>query len=621
MRMGLGGVCGIGRMPQNIWTQRFMSEIRKDTEISTTAMLKRIFLEHGRQHVPKYLLAGVFLAIGAAATAYSAYLLKPVVNGMIDGEGFKYLRTLAWAVTGLFIVRGLATYISSVILAHTGNRIVANVQNRLYQHIVRQGMSFFNASHSTEFMTRLAYAANGVRDALQVLVLSLCRDVLTVVGLIVIMFVHDPVLAAISLVVMPIAAFLLGGMVRNIRKFARRGYSSSAEVMQIVQETIQGGRIVKSFNLENYLSDRMSSAVRNVEKATNRVAVSAALSGPVSDALAGFAIGAVIFYGSWRVTVAQADAGSFFSFMAALLLAYEPAKRIARLKLDIQNGLTGAQLIYDIIDRPLAEVSNPNLPLLQLSLGRIEMIDVTFRYREGDDVLNGVNLLAAPNKTTALVGPSGGGKSTVISLIQRFYEVSSGRILIDGQDIAGVQLHSLRDQIAFVSQDVFLFRGTIRENIALGRQGASEEEIIAAAKKAYAHEFIMGFATGYDTQVGEHGAQLSGGQKQRIAIARAVLKNAPILLLDEPTAALDHESERMVQEALDSLRAGRTTIVVAHRLQTIVNADAIYVLDEGKVAQVGVHSELIAQPGTYRTFFSSQFGEGVEPIRPAVVRS
>lgn len=599
-----------------------MTEFIQDRDIPTSAMLRRIFTEHGRQYLLKYILAGIFLAIGAGATAYSAFLLKPVVNGMIDGEGFKYLRTLAWAVTGLFIIRGIATYFSSIILAHTGNRIIANVQHRLFEHIVRQDMRFFTAHHSTDFMTRLAYAANGVRDALQVLVLSLSRDILTLIGLVVVMIVHDPILALIAIGVMPIAAVILSTMIRRIRKFSRRGYDGAAEIMQTMQETIQGGRIVKSFNLEEHMRARMAKAVRSVEKAGNRIAVSVAFSGPISDALAGFAIGAVIFYGSWRVTVAQADAGSFFSFMAALLLAYEPAKRLARLKLDIQNGLMGARLIYEIIDRPMAEAPKPGLPVLEFSKGRIELQDVHFRYREDDSVLNGLSLIAEPNTTTALVGPSGGGKSTVIALIQRFYEPDSGHILIDGQDISQVQLTSLRDKIAFVSQDVFLFRGTIRENIALGRAGASDEDIIAAAKKAYAHEFIMGFATGYDTPVGEHGAQLSGGQKQRIAIARAVLKNAPIILLDEPTAALDSESERMVQEALDALRIGRTTIVVAHRLQTIVNSDLICVIDAGVVAQVGVHSELIAQDGTYRSYFASQFGESVELIRPtAALRS
>lgn len=592
-----------------------MAEIDPKRDVSTSAMLRRLFTEHGREHVAKYIAAAAFLAIGAGATAYSAYLLKPVVNGMIDGEGFKYLRTLAWAVTGLFVLRGIANYLSTIILARTGNRIIANVQKKLYEHILRQDMRFFNAHHSSEFMSRLAFAANGVRDSLQILVLSLSRDVLTVIGLVVVMFVHDPILAGISLLVMPVAAFVLGGTVRKIRKFARKGYDSSSDVIQIVQETVQGGRIVKSFNLEDYMRARMSAAIRNVEKSNNRVATSAAFSGPVADALAGFAIGAVIFYGSWRVTVAQADAGSFFSFMAALLLAYEPAKRIARLNLDLQNGLTGAKLIYEIIDRPLVEAPRPDLPVLDLKAGRIELENITFGYRDGDEVLNGLSLIAEPNRTTALVGPSGGGKSTIIALIQRFYEPNGGRILIDGQDISQMQLTSLRDRIAFVSQDVYLFRGTIRENIALGRDGASEEDIRAAAEKAFAHEFISGFASGYDTQVGEHGAQLSGGQKQRIAIARAILKNAPIILLDEPTAALDSESERMVQHALDALRMGRTTIVVAHRLQTIVNADRIFVIDNGKVAQTGVHAELMAEEGIYRTYFSSQFGESVEPIR------
>ena len=599
-----------------------MTEIKENQEIQTLALLRRIFMEHGRRHIHRYILAGLFLSVGAGATAMSAYLLKPVVNGMIDGEGFKYLRTLAWAVTGLFIMRGIATYLSTIVLSHTGNRIIAQVQNKLFEHIIRQDMRFFNAHNSSDFSTRLAWAANGVRDALQVLILSISRDALTVVGLIIVMFVHDPLLATIAVAVMPVAVVILGGMVRKIRKFARRGYDGSSEIIAIVQETIQGSRIVKSFNLEDVMRGRMAGAIRTVEKSSNRIAIGSAFSAPVSDVLAGFAIGAVIFYGSWRVTVAQADAGSFFSFVAALLLAYDPAKRLARVKLDIQNGLTGARLIYEIIDRPAVEDERADMPALALHEGRIAIEDLRFAYRAGDPVLKGLSLVAEPNTTTALVGPSGSGKSTIVALIQRFYQPDGGRIMIDGQDIMQVRLSSLRDQISFVSQDVFLFRGTIRENIAMGRLGASNAEIEAAARKAFAHEFIESFATGYDTEVGEYGAQLSGGQKQRIAIARAILKNAPIILLDEPTAALDSNSERMVQDALDALRTGRTTIVVAHRLQTIVNADRIFVIDDGVVAQTGVHADLIAKDGTYRSYFANQFGEGVEIIKPpAAARS
>ena len=296
-------------------------------------------------------------------------------------------------------------------------------------------------------------------------------------------------------------------------------------------------------------------------------------------------------------------------------MAYEPGKKLARLHLDIQNGLTGARMIYEVLDTPAQEVPQTGLPDLQVSAGRIAFENIRFSYREGESVLAGISLVAEPNSTTALVGPSGGGKSTIIALIQRFFRPDDGRITIDGQNIMDVDLASLRDKIAFVSQDVFLFRGTIRDNIAMGKEGASEEEIIHAARMANAHDFIMGFGTGYDTNVGEQGAQLSGGQRQRIAIARAFLKNAPIILLDEPTAALDSESEREVQKALDSLRHGRTTVVVAHRLQTIVNSDRICVIENGRAVEAGTHDELIAAKGTYHAFFAAQFGESATPVR------
>ncbi|MGE3245536.1 MAG: ABC transporter ATP-binding protein [Beijerinckiaceae bacterium] len=599
-----------------------MSNESPSDDASGVAVLKRLVREHGRHHLPAYAGAAILMALAAAATAYSAYLLKPVVNGMVAGDSFRQLRTMAWIVAGLFAARGIVTYFSTLLLARTGNRIVASVQRRLFDHLLNQDMGFFNARHSTDFMTRLSYAAASVRDTLQTIVLSFSRDVLTLFGLVVVMFVHDPLLAMISLIVMPVAAVTLGKLVGKIRRSARRTYDGAGQIMQIMQETVLGSRIVKSFNLEPLMRKRMDESVRMVEKASNRVAASVALSGPVADTLAGMAIGAVIFYGSWRITVGGADPGSFFSFLGALLMAYDPAKRLARLRLDVQNGVTAAQMIYDILDRPAMETPKDGQPPLNLSSGRVVLEDVVFRYRPEEKVLDGFSFTAEPNQTSALVGPSGGGKSTIIALLQRFYSPESGSIYMDGQNIAEVGLHSLRSQIAFVSQDVFLFRGTIRENIAFGREDASNEDIVNAARQAYAHDFIMGFSQGYDTNVGESGAQLSGGQKQRIAIARAILKNAPIILLDEPTAALDSESERIVQQALDSLREGRTTIVVAHRLQTIVKADRIFVVENGRCVQSGNHAELMAQPGTYRNYFSSQFGEGVAPmaIRPAATQ-
>ncbi|MDB5649215.1 MAG: transporter ATP-binding protein [Hyphomicrobiales bacterium] len=594
-----------------------MSEELDSAAHGTLPMLRRLFTEHGRQHVRSYIGAGCLMAIGAAATAISAWLLKPVLNGMVEAEGFRTLRMLSWAVAGLFILRGLATYGYLVVLSRTGNRIVAGVQTRLFDHLLRQDMRFFQDRHSTDFMSRLSLAANGVRDTLQVLITSMGRDILTLAGLIVVMFVQDPLMALMALSVMPVGGYFLGRLIRKVRKSARRSFDGSARIMETMQETLQGVRIVKSFNLENIMRQRMAVSVREVERSVNSMAAGMAVSSPIADALAGIAIGGIIFYGSWRVTIAHADPGSFFSFVAALLLAYEPAKRLARLNLDIQHGLTGARLIYEVLDRPAAETPQPGLPDLAVGAGRITFEQVRFAYRPNEYVLDGLDLVAEPNATTALVGPSGGGKSTIIALIQRFYTLESGRVTIDGQDICGVDLASLRDRIAFVSQDVFLFRGSIRENIALGRPGATDAEIFEAARLANAHDFITGFKTGYDTSVGEHGAQMSGGQRQRISIARAFLKNAPIILLDEPTAALDSESEREVQKALDQLREGRTTLVVAHRLQTIVNSDRICVIENGRAVEAGTHQELLARRGTYHAFFATQFGEAAAPLRIA----
>jgi ATP-binding cassette, subfamily B, bacterial MsbA len=511
-------------------------------------------------------------------------------------------------VLGLFVMRGLATYGALVLLSRTGNRIVATVQTRVFDHLLRQNMLYFQDRHSSEFIARLSLAANGVRDSLQVLVQGLARDVLSVAGLVAVMFWRDPLIAFLALCTLPLAALFLGRVIRGVRAFAKRSFDGSTQIIQTMAETVLGMRIVKSFNLEDEMRARMSASVRIVERSANRMAAGGAASTLMADSLAGLAIGFAIFYGSWRVSVGHGDVGSFVSFLGALMLAYEPAKRLGRLNVDIQNGLVGARMIYEVLDAPLGEPPQPSLPKLTVERGRVSIENARFAFRPGEYVIDDLTLVAEPNSTTALVGPSGGGKSTILGLIQRFYAVSGGRLTIDGQDIANVDLASLRDKIAFVSQDVFLFRGSIRENIAVGRPGSTEEEIIAAARKAHAHDFILQFSGGYETNVGEQGAQLSGGQRQRIAIARAILKDAPILLLDEPTAALDSESEREVQKALDDLRIGRTTLVVAHRLQTIVGSNCIWVIEGGRAVETGEHQELIARRGAYYAFFAAQFG-------------
>jgi ATP-binding cassette, subfamily B, bacterial MsbA len=577
-------------------------------EAGAIAMLSRLLRTYGREHVWAYVASALMLAAVAGTNALAAALLRPVLNGMATAGRFSEMRTLAFVVLGLFVLRGLATYGSLVVLSRTGNRIVATVQARVFDQLLRQNLLYFQDRHSSEFIARLALAANGVRDSLQVLVQGIARDALSVAGLVSVMIWRDPLIASMALCVLPIAALFLGRVIRRVRAFARRSFDGSTQIMQTMGETVLGMRIVKAFNLEDVMQKRMQTAIRVVERSANRIAAGGAVATLMADSLAGLAIGFAIFYGSWRVSIGHGDVGSFVSFLGALLLAYEPAKRLGRLNVDIQNGLVGARLIFEVLDAPQGEPPQPGCPRLTVERGRVVIEEARFAFRPGEYVIDDLNLVAEPNSTTALVGPSGGGKTTILGLIQRFYTLSHGRVTIDGQDISTVDLASLRDRIAFVSQDVFLFRGSIRENIAVGRPDATEAEIVAAARKAHAHDFILQFAAGYETNVGEQGAQLSGGQRQRIAIARAILKDAPILLLDEPTAALDSESEREVQKALDDLRQGRTTLVVAHRLQTIVGSNRIWVIEGGRAVETGEHQELIARRGAYYAFFAAQFG-------------
>ncbi len=571
-------------------------------------MLARLQRDYGWPHKWGYVAGAGLLLIVAGATAASAWLLKPVLNGMAGAERFADMRPLAFAVLGLFVLRGAATYGALVILSRVGNRIIATAQRRVFDRLLRQDMLFFQDRHSSEFVARLALAANGVRDALQFVIQGVARDGFMVVSLVGVMILRDPLLSLLALCVLPVAVLALRRLIRRVRAFARRSFDGSTTIMQTMSETVLGMRIVKAFNLEDEMRKRMAGAIREVERSANRISTGGALSVLMADSLAGLAIGFAIYYGSWRISVHHGDVGSFVSFLGALLMAYEPIKKLGRLNVDIQNGLVGARLIYEVLDAPMAEGGDAFKPRLEIAAGRLIVEKARFGYRPGEWAIDGLDLVAEPNMTTALVGPSGGGKSTILGLIQRFYALNEGRILIDGVDIATVELGSLRDKIAFVSQDVFLFRGSIRDNIALGRPNASEAEIVAAARKAHAHDFITQFGAGYETNVGEHGAQLSGGQRQRIAIARAILKDAPILLLDEPTAALDSESEREVQKALDDLRTGRTTLVVAHRLQTIVGADRVFVIEAGRAVESGVHHELIARRGAYYAFFAAQFG-------------
>jgi ATP-binding cassette subfamily B protein len=476
----------------------------------------------------------------------------------------------------------------------------------MFDKLLRENLAHFSDRSSVGSAAQVTYGAASVPAALNVLISSMGRDVLSLVGLIAVMIVQDPWLSVIALLVGPITALLARDVIKRVRSMALGQYSASTSVFETMQETLQGFRVVKAFALEDEMRRRISASAQLGRRMGNEMARLSNRSSPLMEALGGFVIALVILYGGYRVIEMGATPGELVSFLAAFLLAYEPAKRLTRLHVNLAASLTGVRVMFEFLDTPPTEPGDEFQPELRVSAGRVEFTAVEFAYRPDDPVLRGMTFCAAGGSVTALVGLSGGGKSTALSLILRLYEPNQGTIAIDGQDIATVSRRSLRDHIAYVGQDVFLFRGSIRDNIRYGRMSATDDEIAAAAMAAHAHDFIMGFPVGYETQVGEQGLQLSSGQRQRVAIARALLKDAPIVLLDEATAALDNESESLVQDAIAILCAGRTTLVIAHRLHTITHADQILVVENGRVVESGRHEQLLDKLGRYADFFRIQ---------------
>ncbi len=572
-------------------------------------IIPRLIKTDGRRHMWRYARAFVFMALIAGSTALSAWLMRDVVNEIFVQGNYTAIWVLGFSLMALFTVKGFATYGQMTTLAKIGNRIIADYQRRLYDSMLSQGVSFFAERHSSEFLNRLNSGAAGARSVLDLIITSIGRDILTLTGLVIVMLLQDPIIMIAGMITMPLAVYFIRNLSRRARHAMRAQFGGTSEVLKTLQESVQGIRIVKSYNLEDLMRKRMSASIEEVERNQNKMARVKAFSSPVMEVLGGFAIAGFVMYAGHGVLRGAQMPGEFFSVVTALLLAYEPAKRLARLQIELAAALTLTRFLFDTIDSLPAEHDEAKRPAIAVQRGRIEFRDVSFRYRPDETVLRGVSFIAEPGQTTALVGSSGSGKSTIMNLVERFWEPQTGKIFVDDQDVSQFSRRSLRSQIAYVSQDVFMFSGTIRDNISLGKLDAAEEEIVKAAKAAHAHDFIQGFPQGYDSQVGEHGVQISGGQRARIAIARAFLKNSPILLLDEPTAALDSESEREVQRALEALQASRTTLVIAHRLQTIMAADKICVMDEGRIIETGRHDELIARRGRYYALYQTQFEE------------
>ena len=585
----------------------------------TIGLLRRLLTEYGAPRWSRYAVAFLLMALAAGATAVTAYLSGDVVNQAYVNRNLPAVVQLSLAVLALFAFRGFASYGHAVMLARIANSIVAENQRRLFTRLMQQSMGFFTARHSSELMVRLSTGATASATSLNLVVAAAGRDLLTLVALMAVMVIQDPVMSIFVFTTAPIAVLILIKLIRRTRRVARSQWLGGARTLETLQEAVQGIRTVKSFTLEDQLRSRFDKNVADVQRDSNKLAQVRQRSGPMTETLAGITIALAMIYAGYRVIETGASPGEFFSFMTAFLLAYEPAKRLARLNLDLTTQMVSVRVLFEIIDSPATEPTDDGMPPLKVTTARVDFRDVSFAYRPSEPVLGGISFVAEPGKVTALVGPSGGGKSTILNLILRFYDIDNGTIAIDGQDIRSVSRRSLRNQIAYVGQEVFLFRATIRDNIAFGRPGASDAEIVAAAKAALAHDFITACPNGYDTPLGEHGSGLSGGERQRIAIARALLRNAPLTLLDEATAALDSESEHLVQRAVAELCRGRTTIVVAHRLSTIMHADRILVVEAGRITESGRHDELLRMDGRYASFYRLQLQHQETPAPLAAV--
>jgi ATP-binding cassette, subfamily B, bacterial MsbA len=569
-------------------------------------LIRRLVTEYGAKHWKSYAVAFVLMAITAVGTALIAYLMGTIVNKAYVDRSFSAIVVIGLITIVIFCTRGAATYFQAVILSRIGNSIIAENQRKLFDRLMTQNLRFFSERHSSEFLHRLSTGAHAATGVLNLLITAVGRDFLSLVGLATVMVIQDPVMSLSALIVAPPALWMIRKLVRRVKAVAKAQFTGGTRLFQTLQETVQGIRIIKAFTLEDRLRKRYYDNVAAVEYEANKMARVANRSSPMMEALAGIAIAGGVIYGGYRTIEMNATPGEFFSFITAFLLAYEPAKRLARLNIELNAGLVGVRQLFDIIDAPSSEPADGDKPKLVIGPARVEFRDVVFAYRENEPVLRGLSFIAEAGQMTALVGPSGGGKSTILNAILRLYEPQGGQILIDDQDIVAASRESLRRQIAYVGQDVFLFHGTIRDNIAFGRDAATEDQIVAAAKAANAHDFIMAFPHGYDTHTGEQGLQLSGGQRQRIAVARALIRDAHLILLDEATAALDSESERLVQDAITHLTRGRTTIVIAHRLHTVAHADRIFVIEDGLVAESGRHDELLRKSGRYASFYRLQ---------------
>lgn len=572
-------------------------------------------LRYARPYRGRLVAALLGMLVYGAASAVLAWLIKFIFDFVLPNR--QYLGQVAAAILGAYLFKGLGAYVSAYLMTDVGQRVVRDVRNDLYMHVLGQSAGFFSRHTTGGLMSRVTNDVLQVQQAASETVGDLLRESLALIGYAALLFYYDARLALVVMTAAPIIVYPLVRLGQRVRRTTRRSQEQLESISHIAAETFAGHRIVKAFGAEAHEARRFASASERVYRTNMKVTSSLSALPPVMEWLGGLGIAGALWYGSDRIAQHQLTTGEFTSFIAAMFLMYGPARKLSRVNANLQQALAAAQRIFELLDTHTEVRDRPGAIALRPLRDRIEFRDVSFAYEDRDhkSILSGVSFSVRAGEMVAIVGLSGAGKTTLVNLIPRFFDVTSGAIFIDGIDVRAVTLKSLRAQIAMVTQETVLFDDTIAANIAYARPSATMADIEAAARAAHADEFIRTMPEGYQTSIGDRGQRLSGGQRQRLAIARALLKNSPILILDEATSSLDAHSERLVQEALANLMMNRTSFVIAHRLSTVRRADMLVVLEQGEVKELGRHEELLRRPGSiYSRLYALQMFE--KPASP-----
>ena len=582
-----------------------MSKPEKTT--TTSPVLKRTLLYMKPYWGLLVISAVCSLVVGGMDGAF-AYLVEPVLQRIFDRQDTAIFLLMPLGIIILFLVRGACRYIYDATIKLAGQKAIQDIRNDFYKYTIRQDIAFYNRQTTGDLMSRMTNDITTMQEGMGQVVTGIFRDCISVLVLLGVIFYRNWQLATICFIVLPLTVYPAQLIGKRIKNAARRSLDVMGGLGTTMQESFSGIKVIKAFGLEERSTARFMQENFNFLQQFKKYIKYSSLATPVTEMVISFGIAAVIYFGGSQVMAGRMSPAELFSFIAAMIMLFTPIKKLQGSYNTLQRSAGAAERVYQTMDEQRQILEPESGISIARANGNIEFADVSFSYAD-EPVLDGINLAITAGQMVALVGPSGSGKTTLAALLMRFYDVNSGKIMLDGHDLREFTMASLNQQFALVDQETTLFNDTITNNIRYGKSDASDEEVINAAKTAFAHDFITELPDGYATNIGDRGARLSGGQRQRLCIARALLKNAPVLILDEATSALDTESEKMVQQALDNLVQNRTTIVIAHRLSTITHADMIVVLEDGKIAEAGKHTELLAQNGLYSRLHSMQFSE------------